>query len=147
MNQLVTDVARIRAFEGLQFQFVALKAVLDALSEKEPTSPHLPLGAFKVGVVEALLKKAVDFFGDEQPLDGLASLAGDNPSISDAGLVVAQYLAALGAYRAARVIRRHGKWFWVVAGPPDQQEQEVHYVPVVKHDSLDNDSPPASEEG
>jgi hypothetical protein len=110
------NAADIEEFEAVKSQLAAAREELLVLVKKTPNDA---LSAFKLGLVNGLLRRAnaiVD--DDERPMADFSEFSNEAlPSTSDAVLVIAQYLIALENFRAKRIGEDSiGQWHWLSDG-------------------------------
>jgi len=105
----------IDEFEAVEAQLSSVREELLVLVKK---SPHDALSAFKLSLVNGLLRRANALLGaGERPLASFDQFEADTlPSCSDVVIVLGQYLAALENLRARNVVLKHGHWYWQVRG-------------------------------
>lgn len=105
----------IDEFEAVEAQLSSVREELLVLVKK---SPHDALSAFKLSLVNGLLRRANTLLAaGDRPLAGFEQFdAVALPSSSDVVIVLGQYLAALENLRARHVVLKLGHWYWQVRG-------------------------------
>lgn len=105
----------IDEFEAVEAQLSSAREELLVLVKK---SPHDALSAFKLSLVNGLLRRANNLLAaNERPLASFEQFDADAlPSNSDVVIVLAQYLAALENLRVKHVVLEFGSWYWQPRG-------------------------------
>ena len=99
-------------------QFVIIQAAIEGfhteMSILSKPKPDNPVNPFKLGLINATLRKANSLLTDsELPLEGFKEFATEAlPSNSDVVMVLSQYMEALETWRAARITYSLGHWYW-----------------------------------
>lgn len=88
------------------------------------------LNTFKLTLLNNLLRRANVLLGAKyQAIEGFKEFdPGQLPSVSDALVVVSQYLGSLEKYRADYIVSEYSAWYWVIDG----KQSEVRTAPPVK---------------
>jgi len=97
-NESRLDAATIQEFDRLRGQLKAFYAEISILSKKHPDGK---LNKFKLGFINATLKKATVLLGESyRPFAEFEALPDDDmPSASDAGMMLSQYLNSMERFR------------------------------------------------
>jgi len=114
-------------FERLQGQLASLYEEVQALAKK---SPNDALNKFKLGFVNACVKRANEFLGDERkPFSDFAAFDAESlPTNSDVLVILSQYLSALEKIRADNITELVDYWYWMIDG----ESSEVRTAPPKK---------------
>lgn len=110
------NTSEVEEFERLQAQIEGLHTEIQTLVRK---SPNDLLNKFKLGLVNAVLRRANTLLGDQyRPFPDFDEFNDDQaPSNSDVMLVLSQYLAAMETMRADHIYQKFGvTWGWMIDG-------------------------------
>ena len=108
--------ASIDEFELVAAQLQLLHVELQGLAKGKGNDA---LNAFKLTLLNNLLTRANALLGEKYAaIQGFVQFDSENlPSISDAIIVVSQYLGALEKYRSDNIaVKPGGTWCWVIGG-------------------------------
>jgi hypothetical protein len=102
---------QISTFQEIEGQLQSFHTELTTLTKK---SPNDALNAFKLTLVNAVLKRANSFLGkDRQPFPEFALFNEDAlPSNSDVLIIVSQYISSFEKVRADNSVQEMGRWYW-----------------------------------
>jgi len=104
----------IDEFEAAETQISSAGDELLVLVKK---SPHDSLSKFKLSLVNGLIARANTLLGSEKPLADFEQFDSEQiPSVSDAVIVLGQYLAALENLRVRNIKMKSGWWYWALNG-------------------------------
>jgi hypothetical protein len=101
----------IDQFETIQGQLQAFHTEMGALVKKNPNDP---LNAFKLQLVNAVLRRANAFLGKARlPFAEFEAFEDSTlPSTSDVLVIVAQYLSAFEKFRSENIHLDFDSWYW-----------------------------------
>ena len=125
MNSRMTP-GELRKIRKLVPQLESFQKELSSVAQGRPTDA---LSKPLVEPLDHLFSEAVEILGDDyRPFPSFERVPREGLSLSEAVVLLAQFIACFQSFTADRVVKASGRWSWVVGDPTDPGEPV--YVPV-----------------
>ena len=108
------DIERLEKTIG---QLGAIHREISLLSKKSPVDA---VNSFKLKMINKIIALANHVLGEDyKPIDGFEEFDDDDaPSTSDVVFVIAQYMKEAERLRDNHIMKRHGRWVYLLDGEP-----------------------------